>query len=153
MLGDLDEAGIAVSDRRLRAADKIARASALMHGNAEVEPIDLEALQFVLWTTPETAATAAQKIVVRANPVGARLDSILMEVDEITSTAVDTATRLDAAVKLEAIFKEAKALADKPGANERSAKLVRFVKNEMTRQRGLAMGLSADKVERLMADE
>ncbi len=153
ILADLDEAGIAISDRRLRAADKIARASALMHGNAQVESIDLEALQYVLWTTPETAAAAAQKVVVRANPVGARLDTILGEVDEITNAAVDTATRLDAAVKLEAIYKEAKDLASKPGANGRAGKLVKFVKNEMTRQRGLAMGLSAEKVEKLMSDE
>lgn len=153
ILADLDEAGIAVSDRRLRAADRIARASALMHGNAAVQPVDLEALQFVLWATPEQASVAAQKVVTRANPVGARLDAIIMEVDEITAAAIDTPTRLDAAAKLEVIFKEAKELAGKPGANGRAAKLVTFVKNELTRQRGLAMGLSTEKVEKLLSDE
>lgn len=153
ILGDLDEAGIAISDRRLKAAEKVARAAVVMRDGTAVEPIDLEPLQFVLWATPEQASTAAQKVVVRANPVGARLDAILIEVDEITHAAVDTPTRLDAAAKLEAIYKESKKLADEPGANGRAVKVTKYVKNELTRQRGLAMGLSADKIEKLMSDE
>jgi hypothetical protein len=63
ILGDLDEAGIASRDRRLRASDKIARAAALLRGGTDVEPIDLEPLQWVLWSVPDQAATAAQKVV------------------------------------------------------------------------------------------
>src|SRR5204863_8571784 len=58
ILSDLDEAGITVSDRRLRSSDKIVRAAALMRDAstaAEVLPVDLETLQFVLWSVPDQA--------------------------------------------------------------------------------------------------
>jgi MoxR-like ATPase len=138
ILGDLDEAGIAVSDRRLRASDKIARAAALLraNGSTTIEPGDLEALQWVLWSVPEHAATAAQKVVARANPVGAKLDSMLAEADEIVRAAVDAATRLDAATKIDALLKEAKQVASQPGANGRAAKVVKYVEREHTRVQG-----------------
>lgn len=151
ILNDLDEAGIAISDRRLRSADKIARAAALLRGGTDVQSADLEVLQFVLWSVPDQAAVAGQKIVARANPVGARLDSILAEVDELTRAAVDAPSRLDAATKIEAVLKEAKDLANKPGANGRAAKVVKYVQNEHTRIQGAILGLSAEKMAKLLA--
>jgi MoxR-like ATPase len=151
ILNDLDEAGIAVSDRRLRASDKIARAAAILRGGTDVDAGDLEALQFVLWSVPDQAATAAQKVVARANPVGARLDSILAEVDELVRAAVDAGTRLDAATKIETVLNEAKQLANTPGANGRSAKVVKYVQREHVRIQGAILGLNPDKIEAMLA--
>lgn len=150
ILAELDEAGIAVSDRRLRSADKIAKAAALVRVSAKVDPIDLEVLQFVLWSVPDQAAVATQKIVQLANPMGAKIDTMLAEVDEIVRGAIDAPTRLDAAAKLESLHKEAVKLANEPGANGRGQRLVKYVKNELTRTRGLAMGLSAEKIAKLL---
>jgi MoxR-like ATPase len=151
ILNDLDEAGIAVSDRRLRASDKIARAAAVMRGGHEVEAGDLEALQWVLWTVPDQAPTAAQKVVARANPVGAKLDQLLAEVDQMVRAAVDAATRLDAATKIESVLKEARELASQAGANGRAAKVVKYVEREHIRLQGAILGLSAEKIERMLA--
>jgi hypothetical protein len=151
ILGDLDDAGIAVSDRRLRASDKIARAAALLAGHTTVEPIDLEALQFVLWSVPDQAASAAQKVVQRANPIGAKLDAMLAEADEIARAANDAATRLDAATKLDALLTEAKQVASQPGANGRAAKVVKFIQREHTRVQGKILGLSDEKIEKMLA--
>lgn len=151
ILGDLDEAGIAVSDRRLRASDKIVKAYAFLRGGTDVEPGDLEPLQWVLWSVPDQAAAAAQKVMIRANPVGAKLDAMLAEADEITRAAVDAGTRLDAATKLESLVKEAKKIASEPGSNGRAAKVVTFITNEHIRLQGAILGLSPEKIERMLA--
>lgn len=153
ILADLDEAGIAISDRRLRASDKIARAAAFMRGSTKVEAIDLEPLQFVLWSVPEQAATAAQKVVTRANPIGAKLDAMLAEADELGRSALDSGSRLDAAQKLDALLKEAKQVAAQPGANGRAAKVVKFIKREHMRVKGAILGLSAEKIEMMFAED
>lgn len=150
ILGDLDEAGVAVSDRRLRASDKIARAHAVLRGGTDVEPGDLEPLQWVLWSTPDQAATAAQKVVTRANPMGAKLDALLAEADEITRGVTDSGTRLDAAQKIEALLAEAKKVANEPGANGRAKKVVKFLTNEHMRIQGAILGLSPEKIARML---
>lgn len=151
IMNDLDEAGIAVSDRRLRSSDKIARAAAVLRGGTDVKTADLEVLQFVLWSIPDQAATAAQKIVTRANPVGARLDAILSEVDELVRAAIDSATRLDAATKIETVLKESRQIASEPGANGRAAKVVKYVQREHVRIQGAILGLSSEKIEAMLA--
>ena len=150
ILNDLDESGIAVSDRRLRAGDKIARAQAVLRGGSSVESIDLEALQWVLWSVPDQAAAAAQKVVARANPLGARLDAILGETDELVRNITDAATRLDAVQKIDVVLKEAKGLANQPGANGRAAKVVKYVHAAHVRLQGQIMGLPADKIEAML---
>ncbi|HTJ62118.1 MAG TPA: AAA family ATPase [Candidatus Saccharimonadales bacterium] len=151
ILNELDEAGIAVSDRRLRTSEKIARAAALLRGGTTVESADLECLQWVLWTTPEQAAPAAQKIVAIANPLGARLDSILAETDELMRAATDAAARLDAVTKIETLVKESKQLASQPGANGRAAKVVKYVNSAHVRLQGRIMGLSEAKIEAMLS--
>lgn len=151
ILNDLDDAGIAISDRRLRSSEKIAKAAVVMRGGEAIEALDLECLQWVLWSVPDQAATAAQKIVAKANPVGARFDAILAEVDELATAAVDGPTRLDAATKIEAILKEAKDMAGKPGANGRAAKVVRYVKNEHIRIQGKILNLTTTQIESMLA--
>lgn len=155
ILGDLDEAGIAVSDRRLRTSEKIARSAALLRDGStasEVLPIDLEVLQWVLWSVPDQAALATQKIVGRANPVGARLDTMLAEVDELVRAAVDAPTRIDAKVKIETVLNEAMELAAKPGANGRAAKVVKYIREQATRVTGAILNMSAERIERLVND-
>lgn len=156
ILADLDEAGIAVSDRRLRASEKIAQAAAFMRGGAHnatgntIQPIDLEALQFVLWAVPDQAPVAASKVVARANPLGAKLDAMLAEADELARAAVDSATRLDAATKLDMLLAEAKKVANEPGANGRAAKAVRYIEREHKRIQGRILGLSEDKINKML---
>jgi len=150
ILNDLDEAGIAVSDRRLRTSDKIARAAALLRGGTDVESIDLEALQWVLWSVPDQAPMAAQKVVTRANPVGAKLDAMLSEVDELVRKAVDAATRVDAMTKIDAVLKEAKVFATS-NPSQRTAKAVKFIEREHSRLQLTIAGLSPEKIEALMA--
>ena len=151
IMGDLDESGISVSDRRLRSSDKSARAAALMRGATAVEAVDLEPLQWVMWSVPEQAAAAGQKVVARANPIGARLDAILAETDELMRAAVDAATRLDAATKIDTLVKESKTLANQPGANGRAAKVVKYVTNSHVRLQGAILGLPAEKIEAMLA--
>ena len=140
-----------MSDRRLRAGEKIGRAAAFVRGGPDVQPIDLEALQWVLWSVPDQAATAAQKIVARANPLGAKLDALLAETDEVARAANDAATRVDAVTKLQAILNEAKKVAAEPGANGRAAKVVTYVQKEYARIQGAVLGLPADKIEKMFA--
>lgn len=150
ILGDLDEIGVAVSDRRLRAGERIARAAAVLRGGDDVQPIDLEPLQYVLWTTPDQAAAATAKIVTRANPLGARLDSILGEADEIVRAAVDAPKRLEAAQKLKALAEETKRIVDGGAANGRAVKVHAFVKREGMRINGLILGMNAEQIEQMM---
>ncbi len=152
ILGDLDEAGIAVSDRRLRASLKIAAAAAVLAGHASVQPIDLEPLQFVLWSVPDQAPICAQKVVARANPLGAKLDELLSEADEIVRDAVDQATRVEAATKLDSLLTEAKQIAGRPGSNGRAAKVVKYLANEHTRINARILGISEDRIARMLAD-
>lgn len=151
ILGDLDESGIAISDRRLRASDKIVKAHALLRGGTDVEPGDMEPLQWVLWSTPEQAAAAGQKVVQRANPVGAKLDAMLAEADEISRAAIDATSRLDAATKLEELVKEARKMANEPGANARAAQALKFITNSLTRVKCAVLGMSQESVEKLLA--
>lgn len=152
ILGDLDEAGISVSDRRLRASTKIAQASAFLNGHATVQPSDLEPLQFVLWTVPDQAPVAAQKVVARANPLGAKLDELLGVADEIVRAAIDSTSRLDAVTKLDSLLREAKQIASQPGANGRAAKVVKFIEREHTRINMRILNMSEEKIARILAE-
>lgn len=151
IMGDLDEAGVAVSDRRFRAARKIASASAVLNGHTEVLPIDLEPLQYVLWSVPDQAPVTAQKVVARANPLGAKLDEMLAEADELARAATDAASRLDSVTKLDALLKEAKSIASQPGANGRAAKVVKYITREHTRLQARALNLSEAQIEKMLA--
>lgn len=147
---DLDEAGIAVSDRRQRVALRIAAAAAIMNGHDRVYPIDLEPLQFVLWSVPDQAPVAAQKVVARANPMGAKLDELLAEADEIARAAIDSTTRLEAASKLESLAKEATKIARQPGANGKAAATVKYIQREQTRIQARALNMPEEKIKQML---
>jgi MoxR-like ATPase len=149
ILNDLDEAGIAVSDRRLRASDKIARASVVLRGGTTVEPMDLEVLQWVLWSVPDQAPMAAQKVVARANPIGAKLDELLSVVDELVRKAIDPPSRIDGMTKIDQVLKEAETFAQE-NPSVRTASVVKFIKREHSRLQLTLAGLTSEKIEALL---
>lgn len=147
LLERLDEVGITVSDRRLRTAEKIARAACVLRGGTTVEPIDLEALQYVLWTQPDHAAQAASIVVAFANPIGARLDAMLGEVDEITKGITDKPSQIAAATKLGELLKEADTwLEDGDASSVRAQKVHAYVTREHMKVSAQILGLSPEKI-------
>lgn len=88
ILRELAQEGIQPGDRRQHKAVRAAQAYAYLQGAAEVAPEHLEVLQHVLWVDPaEQPRKAAQVIARVANPVGMRVSSLLLEVEQILSGA------------------------------------------------------------------
>lgn len=76
--------GISPGDRRLRKAVKAAQASAWLQGADSVEPDHLEILSHVLWDDPTEQPRKVAEIVGRvANPSGMKINSLLMEAEQI----------------------------------------------------------------------
>ncbi len=149
ILDGLTAEGIRPSDRRCRASIKVARAAAALDGHTEVEPGDLEPLADVLWDQPEQRDKAGQVIVQIANPVGARLNSLLAEIDQIVSeVGDDTSKRLAAIKKLQASQAEVQKLS--VSGNGRAAKVLTYIKGEALRLNAAALGISPEKAAALM---
>jgi MoxR-like ATPase len=149
ILDALAGAGIRPSDRRCRAAVKIARAAAVLDGANEVQRAHLEPLSMVLWDQPEQAEQATEIVTRIANPVGARLIELLRECDEAAQSAGSAAdTRVAAAQKLGDILAEAKKLVGPD--NGRAAKVVKHVQREHVRLQALMLGIDASKAEALL---
>jgi len=140
---------IYVGDRRQIKADKISAAQAFLCGATEVQVCHLEPLGDVLWTDPMQADKAMEIVQRIANPVGSKLNEILREVEQIAATAVDKATAMAAAPKLE----ECKSKADRLAAsgNGRAAKLVEAINDRIIMVTAKAMDRSADKVRAFLA--
>ncbi|MFO0881286.1 MAG: AAA family ATPase [Gemmataceae bacterium] len=84
ILRELAKEGIQPGDRRQCKAVRIAQAFAWLHGASRVEPEHLEILQHVLWDDPcEQPQKVAQVIARIANPVGMRVNQLLLEVEQI----------------------------------------------------------------------
>jgi MoxR-like ATPase len=78
--------GIIPGDRRTRKAVVAAQAYAWLNGHAQVETDDLEILAHVLWDDPAEQPGKLAKIVGRiANPEGMKINSLLMEAEQIIS--------------------------------------------------------------------
>jgi len=78
--------GIIPGDRRLRKSVAVAQAYAWLQGHAQVEKEDLEILAAVLWDDPAEQPAKLAKIVGKiANPEGMRVNSLLMEAEQIIS--------------------------------------------------------------------
>jgi MoxR-like ATPase len=75
--------GIMPSPRRVRKAARVAKAAAWLAGATEVRPLDLEPLQYVLWSDPDSAGKAAEIIISICNPAGAEITRLLVEADEL----------------------------------------------------------------------
>ncbi len=77
--------GIIPSDRRQGKAISVVRAYAYIKGHTQVEVGDLEVLAHVLWDDPqEQPAKVAQVVGKIANPVGQIVNSLLLEIEQIT---------------------------------------------------------------------
>lgn len=100
IFGELAAAGIRPSDRRCRKSTTVARAAAYLDGAASVESQHLECLGDVLWDDPAEQPQKCAEIVSKiSNPVGARLNELIREVDEIVTAATDNAQRMAALKK------------------------------------------------------
>ena len=84
ILREAKQEGIAPGDRRMKKAVRIAQAYAWLNGHGAVETDDLEILSHVLWVDPAEQPAKLAKIVGRiANPEGMKINSLLMEGEEI----------------------------------------------------------------------
>lgn len=152
ILDELQAAGIRPSDRRCRQSLKVARAEAVLCGDKEVQPGHLECLSDVLWDDPHDQPEKATEIITRiANPVGAKVNALLAEVDQIVGdVGSDAAKRMAAIKKLEESEKAATKLAAEAGANGRAAKALAYVKNERVRLQAAALGIDPAKMTALL---
>ena len=86
VLKELAREGIRPGDRRQFRAVSAARAFAWVGGATSVEPEHLEVLAHVLWDDPlEQPEKCAQVIARVANPVGMRVNQLLLECEQILS--------------------------------------------------------------------
>jgi MoxR-like ATPase len=153
ILEQLAAACVRPSDRRLRAAVKIARAAAVIDGAASVTPAHLEALRDVLWDRPTPEAIAAtDEIVTRvANPTGAQVAAILLAADDAATSAAngaDVATKIAATKKLQASERELAALAAQ-GGNGRAAKALAHVRAQRITIQAALLGIDPSKAAEL----
>lgn len=151
ILDALGAAGIRPSDRRCRAAVRVARAAAVLEGAAAVERHHLEPLTMVLWSQPDQADQAAEIVTRLANPQGARIIELLRETDEaVQSAGADPAARIAAIQKLGEILAEAQKVAAQASANGRAAKAVKHIRREHVRLQAAALGLDPAKADALL---
>jgi MoxR-like ATPase len=88
ILRELHKEGIVPGDRRQFKAVGVARAYAWLNGAEQVEPEHLEILAHVLWDSPEEQPEKVAQVIGRiANPTGMRLNQLLLECEQILSTA------------------------------------------------------------------
>lgn len=84
ILRELAKEGIQPGDRRQHKAVAAAQAYAYLNGVSSVAPEHLETLQHVLWVDPtEQPLKAAQVIIKVANPVGMKINGLLLETEQI----------------------------------------------------------------------
>src|SRR5262249_37568835 len=84
ILRELAREGIQPGDRRQFKAVSAAQAFAYLSGVEQVEPEHLEVLAHVLWDDPaEQPAKCAQVVARIANPVGMKVNGLLMECEQI----------------------------------------------------------------------
>ncbi len=103
--------GISPGDRRLRKSVRIAQAYAVLEGHAQVEKEDLEILAHTLWDDPSEQPQKAAEIVGRiANPEGMKINSLLLEAEQIIAKldVRDLAATASASKKLSEIHDQLK---------------------------------------------
>ena len=79
LLGQLENEGIRLGNRRQRIGVKIAQASAVYYGHREVLPSDCDVLKFVYWVHPDDEGKAAETIGKLTDPAGHRIQQILAD--------------------------------------------------------------------------
>lgn len=146
ILSKLVAEGVRPSDRRVRASVRVARAAAVIDGDAAVKPHHLECLRDVLWDSPlaATRQKTAEIVVGIANPTAAKIEGIMASVVEIIrDVQTDSASRMAAAKKLEASEKEAQALL--ATGNGRAKALVAHIQYERVKIQAAILGLDPAK--------
>ena len=87
ILREAKNEGIIPGDRRMQKAVSVARAFAWLNDHDEVQTDDLEILAHVLWDDPAEQPQKLAKIVGKiANPEGMKINSLLMEAEQIISS-------------------------------------------------------------------
>jgi MoxR-like ATPase len=120
-LHELKREGVQPGDRRVRQSVGAVQAYAWLNEAATVESDHLEVLMHCLWDDPQEQPKKCAEIVAKiANPVGAKVNQLLMEAEEVTSKAnlKDLGQAASAAKKLSEINKQLKGLT---GARAKSA--------------------------------
>jgi MoxR-like ATPase len=110
----LDDAGIYVSDRTIRALPSVMAGHALLRGCLDIEPQDVEALRFTVWTDDASRAIVERAARVAADPLLADAMKVRDEADEAHRVFVGTykpelpeVTRKGIAVRAKDILKDA----------------------------------------------
>ncbi|HZY85530.1 MAG TPA: AAA family ATPase [Gemmataceae bacterium] len=133
VLRELAKEGVQPGDRRKFKAVGAAQAFAYLNGSDHVEPEHLEVLAHVLWESPEEQPDKAAGVVARvASPTGMRVNSLLMEVEQILA-ATDVkqlAQAATAAGKLQEVHKKLSGL---KGGDGRVAKAREYVQQQVKR--------------------
>lgn len=153
ILDALAAEGIRPGDRRSRKSTKIARAAAWLQGASEVEPVHLESLATVLWTSPEQIEKCTDIVLRIANPVGAALTDLMHEVNEILTEAgaADAAAKTAALKKLEQCEAKAKKLVAE-SRSSRTEQMAKHIRDERMKLQADLLGISPDKIARLQGD-
>jgi MoxR-like ATPase len=87
ILKDLAKDGVQSGDRRQFKAVGIVQAYAFLQGAEQVEPEHLEVGAHVLWDDPREQPQKVAQVIARiANPIGMRLNQLLLEVEQVLST-------------------------------------------------------------------
>jgi len=133
ILRELAKEGIQPGDRRQYKSVGAAQGFAYLSGANQVEPEHLEALAHTLWDDPQEQPEKVAGIVARiANPTGMRVNSFLLEVEQILA-ATDVkqlAQAASAAGKLQEILKKLTGL---KGSDSRVAKAKEYVQQQIKR--------------------
>lgn len=149
ILDELSANGIRPGDRRIRKAVNVAQAAAWLDGVSphavcnEVQPIHLEPMQYVLWDDPQEQPQKASEIVCKiANPVGAEINGILAEADEVlTGINPKNLSAPETFAGLKKLEDCQKRLTSLPG-NGRAQKARDYIKARLTGIRKQMLGIS-----------
>jgi MoxR-like ATPase len=133
ILRELAKEGIQPGDRRQFKSVGAAQAFAYLSGAERVEPEHLEILAHTLWDDPQEQPEKVAGVVARiANPTGMRVNSLLLEVEQILA-ATDVrqlAQAASAAGKLQEIHKKLNTL---KGSDGRVARAREYVQAQIKR--------------------
>ena len=131
IIKELRREGIVTGDRRLRQSVEAIRGAAWLAGADEVEPDHLEILQHTLWVDPSDQPSLVSEVVGRiANPIGIKINGLLLQADEIISglDVTDTQSCMTSAKKLETLRKTFKKIDHEKARSGES-----YVRDELVR--------------------
>lgn len=124
VLRELAKEGVVPGDRRQFKAVGVAQAYAWLNGAAEVLPEHLEVLAHVLWDDPVEQPEKAAKVIARiANPVGMRVNQLLLETEKILADldVKNLGQAATATAKLSEVARQLNALDGDPRADRARA--------------------------------